>query len=69
MKHKRQRNLGEISRDISSRLLDTFYILEILDENFDREAKENILIQAAIRKVKKSFEDVERCRKIIAIVE
>jgi len=68
MKYKGKRNLAEINKDISLRLLDSVCILEILEDMFDGERKESFLIDTAKKNLRKAFEDIEKCRKIISIV-
>ena len=69
MRHKKRRSVEEINREISRKLLDSFHILEILEDITEGEAKEDLLIRAVKDNVWKSFKDVERCRTMISVVD
>ena len=67
MKHKKHKNLAQLNKEISNRLLNSCYLLEILEDIMGGEAKEGILIDTVKRNVLKSFDDIEKCRKIISM--
>lgn len=69
MEEKGQRNLAEISRNISGKLLDSVNLLGILEDLLDGEPKESTLIYTIKGYVKESFEDIEKCRRIISIAD
>lgn len=66
---KEQRNLAEISRDISNRLPDSIYVVEILDELECMGAKESAMLSKIGENIRNTFKDIERCRTIISIAE
>lgn len=68
MKH-RKRNIAQINRDISRNLLDSFRIIEILEDIADGEAKTSILLRIAKSNLEKAFKDIEHCRKLIYIAD
>ena len=64
-----QMNLQKMTEEISNKLLDTKYILDILEVLTDGEPKEYILISQAKSHVKSSFIMLENCRNLIANID
>ncbi len=69
MENEKQRNLSEISRDISDMLLESFRLLEILEELIAGEAKEDLLISIVKNNVESAFKDIEKCREMISVAD
>ena len=61
-----QMNLRQMTEEISGKLLDTKYILEILTDMIEVEPRQNILISLARKHVECSFKMVENCRRLIS---
>ncbi len=53
------------SQNISGKLLKSIYLLEVLEDLSEGEAKEGTLINILQEDIKSAFKDVENCRKII----
>ena len=66
---KRRKNLAELTRDISGRLLDSMYLAEVLEEQIDGEAKSDIILKILKNNMKSAFYNIEECRKVIAIID
>ena len=67
MKHKR--NLAELTYDISNNLLDSIRLTDILEDQIDGEAKSDTILRLIRNKIKSAFFNIEKCRKIISIVD
>ena len=61
------KNIVELNRDISNKLLDSFYLLEILEELSNYDAKEGILLSLVKNNIKSAFDNIEKCRSMISI--
>ena len=64
-----QTNLQKMTEEISNKLLDTKYILDVLEELTECDPRENILISQARERVESSFLTVENCRRLIANID
>ena len=60
-------NIVELNRDISNKLIDSFYLLEILEELSNYDAKEGILLSLVKNNIKSAFDNIEKCRSMISI--
>lgn len=67
MKNKKELNLAQLTQDISQKLIDTIYLLEITNEIIEGDGKLGILIKTIKRNIKNSFYEVEKCRQKIYI--
>ncbi|MBO6257463.1 hypothetical protein J6N69_05460 [bacterium] len=63
---KKYKNLEERSRIISEKLLESIYLLEILEQACESQAKKGTLVNIAIKNVNIAFKEVEKCRKMIS---
>ena len=63
---KKYKNLEDRNRIISGKLLESIYLLEILEEACESHAKEGTLVNIAIKNVNIAFKEVEKCRKMIS---
>ena len=61
------KNLEELTKNISDKLLDSISMLEILRDIIDGEQKEDFLISNSLKNIKQSFNDIEKCRELISI--
>ena len=66
---KKNKSLAKISKNISSKILDSIYLIDVLDDLADGEAKELTILNIIRNNLKTSFNDIEQCRKIISIPE
>ncbi len=66
---KKYKNLEDRNRIISEKLLESIYLLEILEETYESQAKEGTLINLAIKNINIAFKETEKCRKMISITE
>lgn len=57
--------MNKLCKRTSKRLLDSIYLLEILYEMTDGDAKEGTLVNTILNKIKPSFKDVSNCRTLI----
>lgn len=64
-----ERNLAEITRDISNRLLNSKYIVETLAEITENEAKTDFLLSTLKDNICSAFWDTEECRQKICIID
>ena len=63
---KRTKNLSQLHKDISGKLLDSIRLLEILNTINDGEPKNDILIQMLNQKISSAFHNISKCRKMIS---
>ena len=63
------KNLENITKNISDKILDSVYSLEILQYIIDGECKEYFLLSIALKNLNEAFNDVESCRKLISVPE
>jgi len=61
------KNLVELERDISVKLLETISLLEIFEEIIDGENKAGTLLSIIKKNVTNAFKENEECRKKIYI--
>ena len=66
---KKYKNLEDRNRIISEKLLESIYLLEILEETYESQAKEGTLINLAIKNINIAFKETEKSRKMISITE
>ncbi len=64
-----EQNLAEICKTVSSRLLKSIRLLEILETYIDGEARLGTLTSILINDIKTSFHDIENCRQKIGIFD
>ena len=60
------KNLADLSKDISNNLCDTLAAIEILYDLNDGKVKECHLLNTIQKNVRLSFENIEICRKLIS---
>ena len=63
------KNLAELCRDISNELVEALSVVNILYEISDGDSKQEILLKIINKNIRLSFENIEKCRSMIAIVE
>ena len=61
------KNLEELTKNISNKLLDSISMLEILLDIIDGEQKEDFLVSSTLKNIKQSFNDIEKCRQLVSI--
>lgn len=64
---KKYKNLEERSKIISEKLLETIYLLEILEDFCESDAKAGTLVSMANKNINISFHEIEKCRKLISV--
>lgn len=64
-----QQNLKELSEEISSKLLDSMRLIEILSELNDGEAKQETLLDIIRKNTTCAFKNTETIRKMISHAE
>lgn len=67
MEQEQDLTLAELTQNISDKLLDSIYIVELLDEIIEPNAKIEILTKQLKEKIKDAFEKTEQCRQKIYI--
>ena len=63
---KKNKDLNYLNKKISNRLLESIRLLDILETLIDGKAKEDILISIIKQNIKKSFNDIQDCRRMIS---
>lgn len=63
-----QKNLQQMTEEISDKLLETRYLLDILDELVNNDAKMHTIVLQSNKNIKFSFDMVEKCRTMISRV-
>ena len=61
------KNLEELTRNISDKLLDSMSMLEILRDIIDGKQKEDFLVSSTLKNIEQSFNDIEKCRNLISV--
>lgn len=61
------KNLAELSKSISGKLLDLLNLLNTLKDITDGEAKQTTLLTIIQNNIKSAFNEIEQCRKMIYI--
>lgn len=61
------KNLAELSKSISGKLLDSLNLLNTLKDIIDGEAKQTTLLTIIQNNIKSAFNEIEQCRKMIYI--
>ncbi len=61
------KNLAELSKSISGKLLDSLNLLNTLKDITDGEAKQTTLLTIIQNNIKSAFNEIEQCRKMIYI--
>ncbi len=61
------KNLAELSKSISGKLLDSLNLLNTLKDITDGEAKQTTLLTIVQNNIKSAFNEIEQCRKMIYI--
>ncbi|MBO6180336.1 hypothetical protein J6O86_01450 [bacterium] len=64
---KKIKNLEERSKIISEKLLEASYLLEILEEYYESNAKAGTIITIACKNINIAFNEIEKCRKMISV--
>ena len=62
-------NLAQICTEISGNLLDSINLLEILDNLADGDSKIDTIIDYLQQNITSAFKNIEKCRKIIYILD
>ena len=63
---KKQKTLFQMNRQISEKLLEAIYLLDILRDIAEGEAKQDTLILKIKQNIKSSFDQILLCRKILS---
>lgn len=66
---EKQTSLAELSKDISNKLLESHYLLEILQDESDIETKFQTILSILEKNISSAFREIEACRKMIYILE
>lgn len=61
------KNLADLSKSISGKLLDSLNLLNTLKDITDGEAKQTTLLTIIQNNIKSAFNEIEQCRKMIYI--
>lgn len=61
------KNLAELSKSISGKLLDSLNLLNTLKDITDGEAKQTTLLTIIQNNIKSAFNEIKQCRKMIYI--
>ena len=62
-------NIIQLNKDISSKLLDSIYLLEILDDLVDGEPKEGTILSMLKQNITSSFQEISDMRKLISDID
>ena len=62
-------NLAELGRNISDKLVDSKYLIDILEEIAEGEPKLQILINLLKQNIMSAFKEIEECRQKIYILD
>ncbi|MBQ3311434.1 hypothetical protein IJG72_05085 [bacterium] len=62
-------NLAELTKDISNRLLETKYLLDIMEDIIDGESKLETLHKQVMKNIISAFHEIEECRQKIYILD
>ena len=65
----KEQNLAELSRDISDKLINSKFLLEILEEMAMSDAKIGTMISVIKNNITSAFNDIEECRHKIFILD
>lgn len=60
------KTLEERNREVSSKLLDSLYLLELLEEMLAENAKMSTVVSIITNNVKSSFDEISECRSMIS---
>ena len=66
---KKHKNLVTRNREISQCILESMYLLDILEKLIDGEARADVIIRTMRKHLKCGFREIETCRKIVAFGE
>ena len=66
---KNTKNLSQLHKDISGKLLDSIRLLEILETLNDGEPRNNVIIDILNRNINSAFNSISKCRKIISVTD
>lgn len=66
---QKDEELEYLAKSISSNLLESKYILDVLYEIADGDGKFETLFKILKKNIKISFDNIEKCRQIISICE
>ncbi len=62
-------NLAELGRNISDKLVDSKYLIDIMEEIAEGEPKLQILINLLKQNIMSAFKEIEECRQKIYILD
>lgn len=62
----KERNLARLTSEISHLLLESIYLIEILEDVLDGDGKTSTLLNEISKKTKKAFNNNEDCRQFIS---
>lgn len=62
-------NILQLNKDISSKLLDSIYLLEILDDLIDGEPKEGTILSVLKQNIISSFQEISDMRRLISDID
>ena len=63
------KNLAELSRDISDKLINTKILLEILQEMAMNDAQIGTMISVILNNINDAFNNIEKCRHKIFVLD
>lgn len=63
------KNLKELTAKVYNDILNTLYLLEILEEIVDGDRKEDFLVLTAKNNIHNTFDNIEHCRKLISTTD
>lgn len=61
------KNLEQLAKEISDKLLDSINLLDILEDVVDGERKEYFLVSTIQNNINQAFNDIETCRQMISV--
>ena len=69
MKNKKEQNIAQLSKNISRKLIESMYFLEIMSDIIEGEGKLDTIIKHLRLNMKSAFSMIEQCRNKICIAE
>ncbi len=61
-----EKSLATMNQQVSAKLLESMYLLDILEDLLEGNAKESIILSLVIKNIEFSFDEISECRKIIS---
>ncbi len=66
---EKEMNLAELSKDISNKLLESQYLIDVIHDIVEGDPKLTTLILLLRKNIMLSFNEIEECRKKIYILD